>query len=239
MGQEFPLDRGLRRIYYPLVAIGLSWAAAACAHYESIAPENLGPLPPATAASWVREFTPARSMRISLRWRFENQKGKSGGRAVVRVAPPDTLRFDYRGPFGRSGSAVVVGGGALWARPAQDFENLIPIAPLFWAALGIATAAPDGAQVLGLDGPERRAWRYVVGGEELDFVHIRGPEERLLAQLRYRGRILGVSEVLFEGKSRNPVRATMVFPPDASRFSFTIEAIDTVAAFDPETWQQT
>ena len=237
MPQAFPLDRGGWRSYYPLIALGVVFAAD-CARYESIAPANLVPMAPATAVDWVADLAPTQPMRFRLTWRFANQQGESAGRAVIRLAPPDTFRFDYRGPFGKSGAAVVIADEPRWARPEGDFDNLIRLAPLFWAALGIPSDPPPGAEVFGLEGVERRAWRYVAGRDAIDFILVRSPEERLLAEFRQGGRVLGASEVHFEGAPRRPTRAEMVFPPDASRFWFTIEAIDSVAAFDPETWQE-
>ncbi len=228
MPQSFSLDRNQRRFYYPLVAIGLL-CAAGCIRYESIAPDGLIRMSAGEVADWVGEFALTQPTQVRLRWRFRNTRGRSAGRAVVRLAPPDTLRFDYRGPFGKSGSAVVVGGQALWAAPQQDFENLIPVAPVFWAALGIASPPPEGA---------RRAWRFEHWDEATDFIFVRGPEPRLLAELRVRDEILATSELRLDGDTRQPVSAMMIFPLDGSRFSFTIEAIDTVAAYDPEIWTQ-
>ncbi len=236
MGQGFPLDRGRRALYYLLVAIGLFGLAGCAGRLRSIAPDNLAPLEPAVAAQWAGELAPDRPLRLNLRWRFMNQQGSSAGRAVVRYAPPDTLRFDYRGPFGKSGSAVVVGDRALWAQPEQDFRNLIPAAALFWAALGIPGAPPRGATVLGMDGAERRAWRYVVGEDEMDFILVRVPATRLLAEWRVAHRIQGVSELDLDPETGQPISALMTFPRDAARFSFTFDGIDTVAAFAPDTW---
>lgn len=237
MPQAFRLDRDRRRSYYPLIVFGVV-SAAACARYESIAPANLAPMTAARVTSWVADLAPAHPVRFRLTWRFANQQGESAGRAVIRLAPPDTLRFDYRGPFGRSGAAVVIANQPRWAHPEGDFDNLIRLAPLFWAALGIPSMPPLDAHVFGAEGDAQRAWRYVTGPDAIDFIQVRSPSERLLAEFRTGGRVLGASEVHFEGVPSRPVRAEMLFPPDASRFWFTIEAIDTVAAFDPETWQE-
>lgn len=236
MGQAIPVDRRGRRSYYPLVALGAVSVAACAGRLRSIAPEHLVPMEPDVAARWSREVAPDRPLRIDIRWRFLNQQGSSAGRAVVRFAPPDTLRFDYRGPFGKSGSAVVVGARAVWARPEDDFRRLIPAAPLFWAALGIPGAPPAGAVVLGADDLRRRAWRYVSGPDEIDYILVRGPRPQLLAEWRTAGRIEGVSSLDLDPKTGRGVQAQMRFPHDAALFSFTVEAIDTVAAFEPETW---
>ncbi|MDH3495791.1 MAG: hypothetical protein OER21_03450 [Gemmatimonadota bacterium] len=228
------LDRSRWRSYYPLVVAAL--VGAGCTpRLTSIAPVDLVPIPADSAAGWARAFRPAAPLQYELRWRFENRQGRSAGRATVRYAPPDTVRFDYRGPFGRSGSAVVVGGEAVWAEPEGDFRSLIPVAPVFWAALGVTLPPPAEAMVYGRDGPRRRAWRYVDGNEAIDFIHLR-EQSRFLAELRRDDRIAGVADVELAAASRAPVGAVMRFPADGSRLSFTVTSIDTVASHPPETW---
>ncbi len=236
MWQGVVLDRPRWRSYYPLIVAAL--VGVGCTpRLTSIAPVDLVPLPADSAAGWAREFRPAVPLHYELRWRFENRQGRSAGRAAVRYAPPDTVRFDYRGPFGRSGSAVVVGGEAVWAEPEGDFRSLIPVAPVFWAALGIPLPPPVGASALGRDGPLRRAWRYVDGNEAIDFIYLR-EQSRLLAELRRDDRIAGVADVELAAASRAPVGAVMRFPGDGSRLSFSVTSIDTVGSHPPETWRK-
>lgn len=237
MRQALQLDRLSRSLYYGLIALGLG-AWLGCTGPRSIAPSGLAPVPADSARAWAAPLTPTRSLRYRLRWRFVNQKGSSGGRAAVRIAPPDTLRFDYRGPFGKSGSAVVIGDSLLWAEPAEDVDRLVGAAPLFWAALGVPVQ-PSGPehQVLGRRWSSHVAWRYVDGEEELDFIYTPRGGGRLQAELRRGGRIIGGTDVRF-APDGTPTTATMRFPRDASRFSFTVEATDTVAAFDPDTWHR-
>ena len=237
MPQLFPLDRAGRRPYYQLVATGVA-IVAGCRGPASIAPANLAPVARDSVAMWVAMLRPQVPLHYDLRWRFENQNGRAAGRAAVRFAPPDTLRFDYRGPFGRSGSALVVGDEAVWAEPEGDFRDLIPVAPILWASLGIAEPVPDGVEVLGREEPTRRAWRYVDGNEEIDFIHQRDTLPRFLAELRRDGRVVGYANVVLTPPSGPAARADMRFPRDGSRFSFTVERVDTVAAFGPETWRR-
>jgi hypothetical protein len=237
MPQPFPLDRIRRRLYYALVVTGAA-TIAGCPGLASIAPTNLAPIADDSVARWVAALQPRVPLHYDLRWRFENQNGRAAGRAAVRFAPPDTLRFDYRGPFGRSGSAVVVGLEAVWAEPEGDFRSLIPVAPILWASLGIAVPVPAGVEVYGRDEPARRAWRYVDGDEELDFIHLQDPPPRLLAELRRAGRILGVADVALSPPSGPATTADMRFPRARSRLSFTVQRVDTVTAFGPETWRR-
>lgn len=239
MRQALLLDR---RGGFPYHALGMVAALAVgtgCVpSLRSIAPTNLAPVARDTVSRWAGVFQPAVPLRYDLRWRFENFQGASAGRAAVRFAPPDTLRFDYRGPFGRSGSAVIVGDSALWAEPAGDFRSLVPVAPIFWAALGIAVPARQGATLLGLDDGGRRAWRYVEADEAIDFIFERKPVPRLLAELRRAGRVEGIVTVDLAEATRQPTRAVMRFPTGRATLTFTVQAIDTVAAFPPDTWQR-
>jgi hypothetical protein len=235
--QPFPLDRTGGLPYYPLAAAA-AVLVVGCTGLTSFAPANLAPIAADSVAQWVRALQPGVPLHYDLRWRFENDNGRAAGRAAVRFAPPDTLRFDYRGPFGRSGSALVVGDEAVWAEPEGDFRSLIPVAPVLWASLGIVVPAPDGAALLGMDEPARRAWRYAYGDEELDFIHERDTTPRLLAELRRAGRIVGVAEVALASDSGPPTAAAMRFPRDRSRFFLTVQRVDTVPAFGPETWRR-
>lgn len=233
MPQPLPVDRPGRRAYLgPIVAA----ITVGCAHVAHIAPAKLAPLPADSARTWTAARQPMHALHYTLTWHFRNQKGESGGRAAVRVAPPDTLRFDYRGPFGKSGSAVVVGDSALWSRPETDVDQLIPAAPLFWAALGvpIAPASPDST--FGLETTNHRIWRYVSDGTVIDYVEERGTAPRLRAEVRHDDHTVGISEVDFDPATGAPTQAVMTFPAQASQFRFTVERIDTVAAFDADTW---
>jgi hypothetical protein len=194
---------------------------------------------PDTVAAWSAAFRPTVPLQFELRWRFENREGTAAGRASGRYAPPDTLRFDYRGPFGRSGAALVVGNAAVWSEPEGDVENLVPVAPILWAALGIVPVPAEGTAILGDATPERRAWRYAAGDRVVDYIRVMHPHPRLLAELREADRILGVVEVTLDTTAAaRPVSAEMRFPPQRSTFSLTVRQVDSVAAFPTETWKR-
>ena len=230
------LDHHRRLTYYFLACCTAAAVGGCGAGLPSIAPAGLVPMEPAAVAAWRAGFAPAGPRRYDLRWRFYTPKGSTAGRATVRIAPPDSLRFDYRGPFGRSGAALLLGDSVVWAEPEKDVRELIPLAPLFWAALGIPLAPPGGAVVAGLDGIERRAWREMVGGDTLDVVHTRTGAGRLLTQLR-RGGVAASTEVRF-GAERLPIQGEMRFPKDGAAFVFSIQAVDTTVVFDAATWRR-
>jgi hypothetical protein len=224
----------------PTVAAGLALAALGCTgRIRSIAPENLSPIPGDTAAAWSAGFRPSAPLQFELRWRFENREGTAAGRATGRYAPPDTLRFDYRGPFGRSGAALVVGDEAVWSEPEGDVDNLVPVAPILWAALGIVPAPDETGTVLGTATAERRAWRYAAGNRVVDYIRVMGPHPRLLAELREADQILGVVVVeLDTTPATRPISSEMRFPPQRSKFSLTVRQVDSVAVFPPDTWKR-
>lgn len=238
MPQGFPLDRPRRPVYYALACAG-ALVAACGGGLRSIAPTGLTPLSPDTARAWVAALAPTGPVRYDLRWRYTTQQGSSAGRAAVRVAPPDTLRFDYRGPFGRSGSALIVAEEVVWAEPEEDARSLLPTAPLFWAALAIPRPPPPDADVFGRRWDHQVAWRYVQGGEVIDYIARRdGTPAELLAELRSADRIVGAATTALTPGSTHPREARIVFPGEAALFTFTVEGFDTLATFGPETWSR-
>ncbi len=239
MRQALLLDRLGGLPYHALVAVGLVAAGAGCVRgLKSIAPANLLPTSADTVSMWAAEFQPRVPLQYELRWRFENNQGSSAGRAAVRYAPPDTLRFDYRGPFGKSGSAVIVANDPLWADPEGDFQGLVPVAPILWAALGIVVPPGGGATTAGRQEARWRAWRYVNGEEAIDFIYQRGSTPRLQAEVRHSERVAGVVVVELAPDAPRPTRAVMRFPGGGSRLTFTVQALDSVAAFPPDTWNR-
>jgi hypothetical protein len=147
------------------------------------------------------------------------------------------LRFDYRGPFGRSGAAVIVGDSVLWSEPEEDVEQLLPIAPLFWAAMGMPREPAEGADVFGLETDSERVWQYVVGGDTLSYVVARNAPFTLQSEMSRFGDLVGSVDVQL-GDDRRPTQAVMLFPGTATRFTLNVETVETVTSFDPETWKR-
>jgi hypothetical protein len=224
--------------YYAL-AVALAPVLGACSpSLKSIAPSGLVPAPRDTITAWLASYRPAGPVRYDVRWRFANQKGSTAGRAAVRIAPPDTLRLDYRGPFGRSGAAVIVADSALWAVPERDAPDLIPAAPVFWAALGIPQPPPRDARLSGRGAAQGRVWRYVSEADTMDFVEVGPGPERLLTEVRRGGKIVASTEVRFRPGGRVPLEARARFPEDGSALLLTVEGVENVAAFAPDTWRR-
>ena len=221
------------------LAVPLALALGACAPgLKSIAPSGLEPAPRDTIEAWLAPYRPAGSVRYDVRWRFANQKGSTAGRAAVRIAPPDSLRFDYRGPFGRSGAAVIVADSALWVAPERDTREIVPAAPVFWAALGIPQPPPDGAVLSARGAAGGRVWRYVSEVDTMDFVEVGPGPELLLTEVRRNGKIVASTEVRFRPGGGAPLEARVRFPQDGSALILTVEGVESVAAFDPSTWRR-
>jgi hypothetical protein len=156
----------------------------------------------------------------------------------MQFVPPDSVRFDYRAPFGRSGAAVIVGDDIIWSRPEEDVDRLIQTAPLFWAALGFPRYPAPDAEVTGSAEGNRYRWRYTVAGDTLTYVVVREPGGTMSVDMRRLGEVLGTVEVEFADSTLQPATARMLFPGSASTVIFTVVAIDTLGTVDPEIWKE-
>ena len=187
--------------------------------------------------AWIGDLTPPRPRLYHVRpWMFRNEQGSVGGRAAIRIVPPDSMRFDYRGPLGRSGNVAVVGDSALWMS-SEDLEGLVTYAPLFWTALGLPPVPPDTAALYSLVGDDFRAWRYILVEDTLDFVLEGSPADRLLGEIRRQGQVLAQARVELDALTGFATESRIDFY-NVSRFEFTVESVDTLATFDETIWRQ-
>src|SRR5438876_9825307 len=99
------------------------------------------PLAPASrdsATAWANATLRITPTLIRFRWRYQDERVKYAGRGTARIAPPDSLRFDYVGPLGLgSGAAVVIGDSVVWADPEKNFRSLVPAVRILWAAFSM------------------------------------------------------------------------------------------------------
>ncbi len=206
---------------------------------STIAPVGFTPASRSTVDAWVASLRPARPRLYEIRpWWYRTEQGAAaGGRASIRVVPPDSLRFDYRGPFGQSGNAAIVGDSALWVNAGDDFAGLVTFAPLLWTALGLPQAPPDSAAVFSLVGDDFLAWRYILAGDTLDFVLGGDPPRSLLAEMRRRGQILGQVMVELDTLTGLATQAQIDFW-NVTRFELTVRSVDTLANFDATIWKR-
>jgi len=183
-------------------------------------------------SAMLDEFTPDYPSRFSLDWTYETEEGMTRGRAVAWFIPPDSLRFDYRAPFGRRGAAVFIGQDVIWATPEETVKTLIPATQLFWVVLGIpippAKSGPPKS-TLRVDG---WALQYVTGDTVLVFNYTPGSPPNLTAMLTHDGRVYGTAYVAFSDSTALPVTGRMMFPRSSALFSARFRAVDTLALVD-------
>lgn len=96
-------------------------------------------------AELSRRTAPSARELISLRWRFADPALEMSGRGAARLAPPDSLRIDVRGPLGFGRGTLVVAGDSVWADPPSMSEQVMPARFMVWAMLGVLRA-PDGVR---------------------------------------------------------------------------------------------
>jgi hypothetical protein len=198
----------------------------------------MDPIDMTTVREWVAGLAPSKATRYDLRWTFQTQQGAVRGQAALRVAPPDSLRFDYRGPFGRSGAAFLVDQDLVWAVPEDEVELLIQAFPLFWAALGLPRTPPPGATILGVETEGSRRWQYGVNGDTLGYVVTSTPERKFFAAMRRLDDVLGHVEVNYDAETGLPSKVILTFPETASVFLMDVTGVDTTVTFSDDVWKR-
>jgi hypothetical protein len=210
------------------------------------------PLAPAereTALHWTQTTLPRTPTLIRFRWRYQDERVKYAGRGSARIAPPDSMRFDYAGPLNLgSGAAVVIGDSVLWAEPEKDFRSLVPAIPMLWAALGMVRPPADDATVLGtelvdsLTQRRRTVWRFAQAEDTLDYMVTDSAGKRSLveAEWRRRGKMVARSRSKLDSL-QYPASARVDFPEGSggpARFELIVGGtLDTAAVFPPNLWR--
>ena len=211
---------------------------ASCVHrLAPLVAVALAPGDRGQALAWTQRTLPGRDTAIRFRFQYEDRRHRWGGRGTARVAPPDSLRFDYAGPLGLgSGAAVLVGDSAVWADPEENFRSLVPGVRMLWAALGVVRPPADSASVLALTVPQRQIWRFAEGLDTLDYVLTDGAPRTLEAEWRREGKMQARSRTELDGRAQ-PTRARVDFPEAQARFDLTVVGVDTAAVFAPSLWR--
>jgi hypothetical protein len=144
-------------------------AASACA--PRIHPlQGIAPLS-ATLPTFALAATP---QKLTFKWELNDNSIVARGDGVARLEAPDHARVDLflGGGFGAAAAAVLVG-DSLFVPPGSSGRDMVPPAPLLWAALGrlALPAVPD--TIIRVSGDTLRAslgapvqWRLMsVGGQ--------------------------------------------------------------------------
>lgn len=121
---------------------------------------RLRPLPGAPAPTVLpRAELPAVHRQVVFRWELDDVDLSSRGEGAARISPPDSARLDFflAGGLG-SGAAVLLGDELRLPSRSDDLaRNLVPPAPLLWAALGRVALPPMRDTVASVDADTLRA----------------------------------------------------------------------------------
>jgi hypothetical protein len=227
--------------------IGACTLLAACPHPPApLVPMPLAPESRDAATAWTRSTLPRAPLLIRFRWHFQDERVKYAGRGTVRIAPPDSLRFDFAGPLNLgNGAAVIIGDSVAWADPEKNFRSLVPAVPMLWAAFTLVRPPAEGATVLGaelvdsLSHRRRVVWRFAQVEDTLDYVvtDSAGRESLLEAEWRRHGKMLARSRARLDSL-QHPASARIDFPEGPARFELTVGMVDTAAVIPPDTWRR-
>lgn len=225
----------MRSLLLPLAAL-----AAACGgrSFGPPMPATLAPADPATIAVWVGGTQATEPVMMRFRWTFIDEKGTAKGRGSAIILPPDSLRFDFRGPLGSgSGAAAVVGDVALWAEPEEEVDKLVPNYPLLWAMLGKARYPAMGDELRAFRDARLTAWRYTDGTDTVDYMLLRDAERHLFVDVRQRGERIGrVASTL--DAAGNPVTARLEIPGQPARLDLSFYLTAPLDSIPADLWQR-
>lgn len=204
----------------------------------SVVPVGAQPATAEEAGVWVAGTRVAEPTLHRFRFRFRDANSSAGGRGTARITPGDSLRFDVIGPLGAGrAAAFIVGDSTQWAQPEEDVRKLAPNFPLLWAMFGIAQLPADPGAVFRFEDERVTAWRFVAGADTLEYAWVRGPEPRLIADVRGAdGRLGRVETVLQADGTLKSSRLDVVRPP--ARLSLTYGSTAQPADFPPDTWSR-
>ena len=229
MGQCFRIDPPILLVYFGVVAAGCRSAPG------PLIPAGAQPVREGEVAAWVTSTVPAHRQLYRFKWLFRDERGSAGGRGSVRIAPPDSLRFDVAGPFGSgAASAVVIGDHALWTDPQDAISRFVPNYPLMWAMFGIARMPPGGVELRGLANASTTAWQYAGAADTIEYVRIASDAGRLIAEVRQAGKLIGRVETTL-GPDETPLKARLTVPSAPAQLDLTFLSIAR-DSFAPDIW---
>lgn len=231
MAQRVRLDRAVAPLYLALVSLGActpSLAPVVPANAEAVALDSV-PL-------WTAGTVPQGRILHRFKWLYHDERSSVGGRGSVRIAAPDSLRFDVAGPLGANpAAAMVVADSAIWIDAPESIRNIVPSYPLLWAGFGVVHP-PEGSTVLwaGRAGAAV-VWRVAVGLDTVEYALTRTPPRRLLAELRHAGTMVARMDAALTPEGR-PASARLLMPARPSRLDLTFTLSDPSARFPADVW---
>lgn len=185
---------------------------------------------------WV-EATQLRGSSIrQFKWLFQDDRSSAGGDGAARVAAPDTLRFDARGPLGWGRmAAFVVGDQPVWAEPEATVAQIVPDYVLFWAMFGVARMPNPRAKVRGLDDGRTQIWEYALGSDTVVYSRRKESPGRVTAEVRRNGRLFGRVETRLSADGV-PISSKLIVPDVPAQLDITFRSTTAESSFPPETW---
>lgn len=230
MPQRFLLDRRKAASYLGLVLL-------ACTRGPELpSPAAFQPVGAGEVAEWVRGSVPRDRRILRFKWLFSDGEASMGGRGSVRIAPPDSLRFDVAGPWGMgSAAAVVIGESAAWVQPQDIIARLLPNYPLMWAMFGVARPPAAEAALRGTADSTVIAWQAVDGADTVTYMRVLGSAPRLRAEVRQAGQVVGRVDAKLHPDG-TPASARLSVPSVPARLDITIVAIESAPPFPLPVW---
>jgi hypothetical protein len=229
MGQHVRVDLPVLLFYLGSATVGCRSAP------EPVVPVGARPATLAEVTPWVSATVPTAHQIYRFKWLLRDERGSAGGRGAVRVAPPDSLRFDVAGPFGSgAASAVVVGDRAVWTDPADAIARLVPNYPLMWAMFGVARMPPETVTVRALSTTSTQTWQFAGTRDTVEYARSAGDPGRLLAEVRQAGTLIGRAETTL-GPDGAPLKARLTVPSGPAQLDITFLSI-TRDTFAPDIW---
>ncbi|MEO7216596.1 MAG: hypothetical protein ABI026_00200 [Gemmatimonadaceae bacterium] len=165
--------------------------------------------------------------KITFKWEVNDNSIVARGEGVARLGPPDHARVDLflGGGFGVGASAILIG-DSLIVPPGARGLDLVPPAPLLWAALGRLALPPVADTVIRVSGDTLRAslgspvqWRLTAVSGQLTRVE----------------RVDG--ERIVEWVERNPGQKVRYELSGRRSLVLSIENQQPVAQFDASVWR--
>ncbi|HET7583274.1 MAG TPA: hypothetical protein VFK13_00055 [Gemmatimonadaceae bacterium] len=162
---------------------------------------------------------------IVFSWEYEDRDFHLRGQGVARTAAPDSVRLDFFLDGGLGGGWAILVGDSLRTPRGEVVEDLLPPAPLLWAALGRLAVPPAPDTVVRVDADTLRVdigreprWRAALLGDSLLRLALiqdgreREWVERTGRDVRYRN-----------ARERRDLR-------------IGVQRVDTVDGYDPAIW---
>jgi hypothetical protein len=202
----------------------------------TVVPAAAVPLTPAQVLPWVMATVPTGSSIRQFKWLFQDDRSSAGGDGRARLAAPDTLRFDARGPLGTGRmAALVVGDAPVWAVPEEVVGQIVPDYTLFWAMFGVALFPAPSVAIRGLDEAGTRIWEYSLGRDTVIYLRKIEAPAKLIAEVRRSGRLFGRVETRLSADGA-PISARLIVPDVPARLDITFVSTTPQPSFPPETW---